>query len=132
MSRPHPAPFRLLRVLILACTLVLTSTAASCDEDEPSGPGSGIAGLWMSEDEEVVLDITASRVSVLFLTFDECYELDARYDIVDRDGDTFTLEDDEGDDFELEVERDGDELLVTEGEFTQEFFEIDDDDFDEC
>lgn len=95
---------------LLAVLSVLTVTACGDDDDGPSGPGGAITGTWELDGD--YMRITSTEIQ-FFTDAGNCF-VRADTEIVDRDGDVYTVEY-EGIQFEFEISRSGDNLTFSDG-----------------
>lgn len=105
-TRPWPT-------LLVVLAIASASTLVACDDDDdPSGPGEDVFGVWeLNEAETLYLDIRSGSITI----YDDdppegCFDRDT-FDIVSRTGDDFVL-DEAGFEFLATIRRQGDSLIV--------------------
>lgn len=102
---------------LLAILAALGLTACGDDDDDggPLGPGSDVIGTWQGAEVDEYVRITTDEID-LYVSLGDCYA-HFTYEIVDVDGDVFTIEI-EGLQGEIEIRRDGADLVIDGGEPT--------------
>ena len=120
------------RILPLFVVAAVGLGAAACGDDDPSDEGGSIEGMWTftgDDDARYYLYITSEMVTSYSATgTGECV-IETEFEIVDVDGDTYTLAHGELEQ-ELELRRSGDDLLVDGLEW--ESSNVDPDDLELC
>lgn len=117
------------RRMAIALLIASAGLTACSDGDEDDDD---IRGTWeLSDDSGILLEITSSTVTI----YEDAGDCHARFvfDIVDSEGDVYSLESD-GFELDLEIERSGDDLVINGlGEETVfESSDVDVDDLEIC
>lgn len=88
------------------------STLVACDDDDPSGPGDDVFGVWeLNEAETLYLDIRSGSITIYDDDDQEgCFDR-VTLNVVSRTGDDFVL-DDGGFELDATIRRQGDSLIV--------------------
>lgn len=119
---PFPRLFHRTAVLLRRATPVLAVLAAlslaACggdDDDDggPLGPGSDVTGTWYGGAAGGYVRIGTEEID-LYVDLGDCY-FHVTYEILDVDGDTYTLNF-EGMQGQIEIRRDGADLIIDDGE----------------
>lgn len=127
----HRAGSLLRRILSLCLIVVVAAGATACGDDDPSGPGESIRGTWVLDTggEPLYFEITSTTITV-YEDIGPCV-ITEEYEIIDQDGDVYTLRHIEsGFEEEVEIRRDDDTLFFDDDPLEQS--NVDVDDFEVC
>ena len=108
-----------------------TVALAACGDDDDNGTGpTGVNGMW--ETTGMYMHVSSSAIT-MYIDFEQCY-LAVTYDVVDIDGDTYTVEYEGEAAGEITLNRSGTDLSVeVDGEaFVLESSDVDPDDLELC